>query len=297
MTTTGELVTNTLFDVKGFVAVVTGGGTGIGLMAAQGLAANGARVYIVGRRKEALDQAIKKYSGSVSGELRGIQADITNPKDVENLAKELESKEPKGVNILVNNAGVTLETEQKEQASNVDYTNAESVQKFLFGQGRQCWEQTLSTDLTSQHYVTASLLPALNTGRQHVTGHSSSVINISSISGTTKTHSSGQFAYAAAKAAFTQLTKQLAFTLHPLRIRVNAIEPGLFPSEMTTGDSDESQKSKLEGPGGKFPAARTGQEGDIASAVLYLGSRAGSYVNGEALHVDGGALLRSPSSA
>ncbi|KAF3894959.1 hypothetical protein GTR04_3256 [Trichophyton interdigitale] len=65
---------------------------------------------------------------------------------------------------------------------------------------------------------------------------------------------------------------------------------------MTTGGSDENQKSKLEGAGSKFPAGRTGQEADIANAVLYLGSRAGTFVNGETIHVDGGVLLQSPST-
>ncbi|KAK2864993.1 hypothetical protein FQN49_004015 [Arthroderma sp. PD_2] len=297
MTSTQDLAPSSLFDVSGFVAVVTGGGSGIGLMAAQGLLAGGARVYIVSRRKEVLDQVAKKYSQSGPGKIIGIKADINSSEDVENLVKELETQEPNGIDILINNAGVALEAEKKSQASSVDYSSAESVRSWLEGDGREVWQQTLTSNLTSHHFLTARLIPALDKGRRQVPGHSSSVINISSISGTMKTHSSGQYAYAASKAAFTHLSQQLAFTLHPLRIRVNCIEPGLFPSEMTAGGSDEDQKSKLEGAGQKFPAGRTGQESDIASAVLYLGSRAGTFVNGETIHVDGGALLQSPSTA
>ncbi|KAL1956558.1 hypothetical protein VTO42DRAFT_7029 [Malbranchea cinnamomea] len=185
-----------------------------------------------------------------------IQADITNPQDVENLAQEIEQREAGGINILINNAGVTKEKEQKEKSSSVDYENVDSVRSFLLGNGRESWHETLDSNLTSQHFVTAALLPALDKGRHLIKGHSSSVINISSISGTTTSHSGGQFAYAASKAAFTQLTKNLAYTLYPLRIRVNCIEPGVFPSEMTAGGSDENQKSKLEGMGEKFPAGK-----------------------------------------
>ncbi|GBF64984.1 rhamnolipids biosynthesis 3-oxoacyl-[acyl-carrier-protein] reductase [Trichophyton mentagrophytes] len=269
MTSTQDLTQNRLFDVKGFVAGVMGGGSGIGLMATQGLVAGGARVYI---------------------------ADINDPNDIENLAKELETREPKGINILINNAGVTQEAEKKSHASSVDYHPADSVRSWLEGNGRDVWQQTLASNLISHHFVTARLIPALDKGSSIIPGHSSSIINISSISGTVKSTSAGQYAYAASKAAFTHLSRQLAHTLYPLRIRVNCIEPGLFPSEMTIGGSDENQKSKIEGAGSKFPAGRTGQEADIARAVLYLGSRAGTFVNGESIHVDGGALLQSPST-
>ncbi|KAK2745688.1 hypothetical protein FQN57_003584 [Myotisia sp. PD_48] len=296
MASTQSLVLSSLFDVKGFVAVVTGGGTGIGLMATQSLVANGARVYIVGRRKEVLDQVVKKYSQSGPGSITSIRADTTDSKSVDELVNELEAKEPNGINILVNNAGISQEIDMKKTVPNVDYGSVASVRSFLLGAGRDAWQQTLSTNLTSHHFVTASLLPALENGRKNAPGHSSSVVNISSISGTTKTHSSGQFAYAASKAALTHHTRMLASTLHPLGIRVNCIEPGVFPSEMTAGGSDENQKSKI-GGGERFPANRNGEESDIASAILYLGSRAGNYVNGETIHVDGGALLQTPSAA
>ena len=170
------------------------------------------------------------------------------------LAKEIENRESGGINILINNAGITKEKEQKEKTSSVDSTSVDSVRTFLLGNGRQSWHETLDSNLTSQHFLTAALLPSLDKGRHLIKGHSSSVINISSISGVNKAHSSGQFAYAASKAAFSQLTRSLAYTLYPLRIRVNAIEPGVFPSEMTAGTSGEDQKSRLEGVGGNFPA-------------------------------------------
>ncbi|EFR04864.1 short chain dehydrogenase/reductase [Nannizzia gypsea CBS 118893] len=236
MISTKELTQHSLFDVKGFVAVVTGGGSGIGLMATQGLIAGGARVYIVSRRKEVLDEVAKKYSQTGQGGIIGIKADINYLNDVENLAKELEAKEPKGINILINNAGVTQEADKKSQVSSVDYHSADSVRSWLEGNGRDIWQQTLASNLTSHHFVTARLVPALDKGSSIIPGHSSSIINISSISGTVKSTSSGQFAYAASKAAFTHLSRQLAYTLYPLH---------------------ENQKSKIEGAGHKFPAGMT----------------------------------------
>jgi NAD(P)-dependent dehydrogenase (short-subunit alcohol dehydrogenase family) len=185
-----------------------------------------------------------------------IQADITNPKDVDALADELKNREPNGINILVNNAGISLEAEKKNQTSTLDFNNADAVRSWLIGEGRDIWHQTLSSNLISHHFVTATLLPLLSKGSQSTPGHSSSVLNISSISGTSKTPSGGQFAYSVSKAALTHLTKELAACLHPLRIRFNCIEPGIFPSEMTTGESDDKQKSKFgEGVGEKFPAS------------------------------------------
>lgn len=149
---------------------------------------------------------------------------------------------------------MTQEAEKKGHASSVDFHSADSARSWLEGNGRDVWQQTLASNLISHHFVTARLIPALDKGSSIVPGYSSSIINISSISGTVKSTSAGQYAYAASKAAFTHLSRQLAHTLYPLRIRVNCIEPGLFPSEMTTGGSDENQKSKIEGAGSKFPA-------------------------------------------
>jgi NAD(P)-dependent dehydrogenase (short-subunit alcohol dehydrogenase family) len=183
-----------------------------------------------------------------------IQADITDSKDVNGLAEELGKREPNGINILVNNAGISLEGEKRNQAATLDFESADAVSSWLAGEGRDIWHQTFSLNVTAHHFVTAALLPLLSKGSRSTLGHSSCIINISSIAGTTKTHSGGQFAYSASKAALTHLTQELAYTLHPLRIRANCIEPGLFPSEMTAGESDEKQKSRLEGAGQKFPA-------------------------------------------
>lgn len=96
---------NSLFDVSHVTAVVTGGGTGIGLMITQALVANGAKVYITGRREETLKQTAELYSTG-PGSIHVIQADVSDKNDVLKIAKELETKEPKGIQLLVNNAGI-----------------------------------------------------------------------------------------------------------------------------------------------------------------------------------------------
>lgn len=160
---------------------------------------------------------------------------------------------------MINNAGQTLEKDSYEAASQVDFTCPKSVSEWLVKEGQDAWQQTFQINVIAHFFVTAALLKSLNKGRENTPGHSSSVINISSIAGSTKTHSGGQFAYSSSKAAVSQLTRNLAYTLTSLRIRVNGIAPGLFPSEMTTGTSDEHQKSEIKGDGGKFPAGEFSQ--------------------------------------
>jgi len=107
-----ELTSQALFDVSHITAIVTGGATGIGLMITQALVANGAKVYITGRRQEALDSAVQQYSTG-SGSIHALTGDISDKEDVIRLAKEIGSKEPKGIHLLVNNAGIARDENTK----------------------------------------------------------------------------------------------------------------------------------------------------------------------------------------
>lgn len=115
-----------------------------------------------------------------------------------------------------------------------------------------------------------------------------------------KGSSGGQFAYSASKSAFNHLTQMLATTFMELdaKVRVNAIAPAVFPSEMTAGKSGQDQKtssSELGDSGKSYPARRPGKEEDVASAVLYLGGPGGVFVNGQVVRLDGGNLLKQPT--
>ena len=296
------LLASNLFSVKEYVAIVTGGGTGIGLMIAQTLCANGAKVYITGRRQEALDTVVKHYSGKcgnkdICGEIVGLMCDITKREELQKLCEEIAKREPQGVHILVNNAGVALEEgyTKLEGKEEVDFSNAESLSKWLLRGDQTTWAQTFDTNVTAQFFVAAMFLPQLEKARKNTPGYSPVVINIASISGVMKGSSKGQFAYATSKAALLHLTQMLGTILTKAKIRVNCIAPGLFPSEMTTGESDETNKSIIE-KSLNCPAGRPGTEEDMAAAVLYLTGIGGVYVNGQTLYPDGGMVLSNPAT-
>lgn len=239
-----ELRASNLFSVKGFTAVVTGGGTGIGLMITQALVANGAKVYITGRREDALERVVEKYN-SGPGSIVALPGDISSKDDVKRLAGELVSREGK-LHLLVNNAGIARDNDTRfSTVGKPDFEDATSISEHMMRSQPEQWEETFRTNITAQYFTTAALLPLLAKGREITPGYTSSVVNIASISGVMKGTSGGQFAYATSKAGFIHLTRMMATTFASAKIRVNCIAPGIFPSEMTAGSSGDDQKSKL----------------------------------------------------
>ncbi|KAI5801284.1 short chain dehydrogenase/reductase [Geopyxis carbonaria] len=298
-----DLVHSKLFSVSGFKAVVTGGGTGIGLMITQALVANGATVYITGRRPEALNKVKELYSGKGGdspGTIIPMVCDIRDKSALEKLAKDISEKEPKGLNLLVNNAGIAREKKSTafRNVPDLDFTSVDAIAKHLWTTGSpQEWAETFETNVTAQFFTSVAFLPLLALGTQSTPGYSSSIVNITSISGVLKSSSGGQFAYSASKAAFLQQTQNMAALLAKAKIRVNSIAPGVFPSEMTADKSGEDQKSMLEGMGQSLPAGRTGDDKDMAAAILYLAGPGGVFLNGQVLYPDGGNILTSPARA
>ncbi|KAE8152584.1 short chain dehydrogenase/reductase family [Aspergillus avenaceus] len=276
-----------LFNVKGKVALVTGGGSGIGLMATQALAVNGAKVYISGRSSEKLDRVTELYRKNLPGQIIPITADITDKSSVDKLVKEVSSRE-KYLSILINNAGIS------SQKQNTELEDPEELRKELFENTLDVkeWDDVYRTNVTQLFMTTSAFLPLLQKGSEQEEGWSSTVINITSISGIIKV-AQHHFAYNASKAASIHLTKMLAheITSSGLRIRVNNIAPGVFPSEMTAGKSDEKQKSGIpkEKYEGKVPAARPGKDEDMANAVLFTTTN--QYLTGQTVVVDGGYVL------
>lgn len=279
---------NSLFDLKGRVALVTGGGSGIGLMITQALAANGAKVYIVGRTQEKLDKVVETYNKEIEGSIIPLQGDVTKKDDVARLVKEVESREP-CLCILVNNAGISSETVQPESSS------ATEMKQNLFDTSKttaQDWLATYETDVVSLYFTTAAFLPLLQRSSERHPHWSGTVVNITSISGLIKT-AQHHFAYNAAKGAAQHLTRMLASEIASAghKVRVNALAPGVFPSEMTAGESDEFQKSHIEKEKyeEKVPAGRPGRDIDMAQGVL--GLVCNQYIDGHTLVVDGGYVL------
>ncbi|KAL7934051.1 NAD(P)-binding protein [Trichoderma chlorosporum] len=289
MANTNALHAQSLFDLSGKVALVTGGGSGIGLMAAQALAANGAKVYICGRTKEKLETAASTHGKGAAGEIIPIQADVNSKQGIEALVNELKGRE-ECLCILVNNAGVS-----SAKFTTAEAHSAEELKKSLFDSDDATfddWIDVYRTNVAAMYFTTAAFLPLLQNSTETHPGWSSIVINITSISGLIKT-SQHHFSYNASKGAAEHLTRMMAaeFAAAGLKIRVNSIAPGVFPSEMTTGESNEDQKSQLDKT--KFedmiPGSRPGKDEDMAQAVLFLAGN--QFVNGQRVVVDGGHTL------
>lgn len=193
-----DLKISKLFDVSKIKAVVTGGGTGIGLMITQALATNGATVYITGRRKEALEKVVSEY-GSTQGKIVAVPGDITSKDECLRLAKEIEQQEPNGIHLLVNNAGIARDDNTKlSNNSPDDWEDADALSKHMLESDPSSWASTFETNVTSQFFMAAALVPLLAKANKNPwepfagLKYTSSIVNITSISGLMKGSSSGK---------------------------------------------------------------------------------------------------------
>lgn len=229
MADTHQFDASKLFGVEGFVAVVTGGGTGIGLMATQALSANGAKVYITGRRKEVLENAAKSHQpANGKGQIIPIgPCDVTSKEDLEKLVADIGKKE-KYINLLVCNAGIS------GPKADPEYSGAEDLKERLWNnEDFASWGENYNTNVTSVYFTTVAFLPLLQAAirpKGPLEPYSTSVITISSMSGIMR-HAQGHFAYNTAKGGTVQLTKLMSSEFQKAEIRVNSIAPGYFPSE------------------------------------------------------------------
>ncbi|KAF2846218.1 NAD(P)-binding protein [Plenodomus tracheiphilus IPT5] len=290
-----ELKSSKLFDVSHVTALVTGGSTGIGLMITQALVANGAKVYITSRRDEVLKKTEELYNDG-PGQIIPLQGDVSEKDDVKRLYDELCLKEPNGIQLLVNNAGIARDDNTKfSSAGQPDMGDPQAISDHFLKSQPENWADTMKTNVGSIFWMSMTFLPLLAKGGKVTPGYSSQIINVSSISGYMKGSSSGQFAYASSKAAATHLGRMLATTFIGTKVRVNTIAPGVFPSEMTTGTSDENNKSEIKSEMSN-PAGRPGKDTDMAATVLFLAGPGGVFYNEQVLYPDGGNTLSQPSA-
>ena len=245
-----------LFSLKGRTVLITGGSRGIGRMIAEGFLAQGARVYISARKAEACDQAAKELSAF--GHCVSLPADVSTLDGAKALVQAY-AKHEKSLDILVNNAGAAWSAPYDEFPESG-------------------WDKVVDLNLKTPFFLTQALTPML---RQAATDHLAKVINIASIDGIS-VNPQETYSYAASKAGLIQLTRRMALRLAPERIAVSAIAPGAFASDMNKDARDHGDEIK-----GRIPAGRIGEPEDMAGAAIYLASRAGDYVMGSTLVVDG----------
>lgn len=158
---------------------------------------------------------------------------MSDKSDIQRLADEVSKKEPKGIQLLVNNAGIARDDPTKFSTNGQpDMKDAQAISSHFLKSEPQSWADTFQTNVTGHYFMSMAFLPLLAKGGEATPGYSSSIVNVSSISGAMKGSSNGQFAYACSKAADTHLMRMLASTFKDTKVRVNCIAPGLFPSEV-----------------------------------------------------------------
>nr|XP_019047279.1 hypothetical protein I302_03888 [Kwoniella bestiolae CBS 10118]OCF26209.1 hypothetical protein I302_03888 [Kwoniella bestiolae CBS 10118] len=274
-----------IFGVKGKIVVVTGGGTGLGKAITAGFANNGAKVYITGRRLEVLQGAAKE----IGGDIVTIQGDVSTKEGCKAIADAVKAKEEKasgGIDVLINCAGVIRGW--KTPIENHD--DPDQVADLLWeGQDDDDFNYSNSINVNGVYFITAALVPLLRKS------DFPSVTVIASIAGLANQRAMGTVSYGVTKATI-HLGKLLAGRLHPMKIRVNTICPGIFPSEMTgKNESREGHEYNLAEGAAKAAkrstAGRPGLPEEIVGPVLLLSTRAGGYIDGALLTVDGGRLM------
>ena len=250
-----------IFSLQGRVALVTGASSGLGTQFAKALADNGAAVALVARRADRLAD-MKKAIEAAGGRAVAIEADVT---DRAAMLRAFDATEAAfgTVTILVNNAGIAQSSKRA-----IEVTAEE-------------WRKVLSVDLDAVFYNAQEAARRMLAAKQP-----GAIINIASVLGFGV--SKGVAAYATAKAAVVQVTKALAVELAFKGVRVNAIAPGWFVTEINdkflAGEAGEALKRAI-------PAGRFGKDGDLDGALLLLASDAGSFITGATIVVDGGQVV------
>lgn len=252
--------TQDLFSLAGRTALVTGGSRGIGRMIAEGFLAQGARVYISARKSEACHAAAQEMSAL--GHCVALPADVSSVAGAQALADAFVALEPQ-LDILVNNAGAAWGAPFDEFPESG-------------------WDKVVDLNMKAPFFLTQALAAPLRLAAQR---HPAKVINIASIDGQ-GVNPMETYSYAASKAGLIHLTRRMALRMIEDNIVVSAIAPGAFASEMNRAARDEAEQVAR-----RVPARRIGQPEDMAGAAIYLASRAGDYVVGATLTVDGGVLL------
>lgn len=261
---TGEplMDTSELFSLEGRVALITGGSRGIGAMIAEGFVAAGCRVYISARTADDLAATAERLAG-YPGECVAVVGDVSSLAGIDQLVADVAAVEDT-LDVLVNNAAI------QTRAPIPEFTE-------------QQWDDVIDLNLKAAFFTVQRFLPMLSRGASPE--QRAKVINISSITAE-KTGAAQDYSYRAAKAGLNQLTRMLGKDLARRHINVTAIAPGFFETAMTAFMFDD--EALYERFTRTNPIPREGRAEEIAGLAIYLASRAGDYVTGAVIDIDGG---------
>ncbi len=253
------------FDFTGRVAIVTGGGTGIGAATATLLARLGAHLAIAARKADRLETAASRISQLSGSRCLAVPTDVRDEEQVANLIQRVVEHYGR-LDILINNAGGAVLSPLKEVTTKM-------------------WERSFALNVHGAYYCTREA------GRHFMTQRSGVIVNVSSLAGVHGTK--GAAPYSAAKAALQMFTRVAAAEWGPHGIRINCVAPGMILSEIT---EEHLRSSNIDMAAGiaNFPLRRAGRPEDVANAIAFLASDAASYITGETLVVGGGPVMGGP---
>jgi NAD(P)-dependent dehydrogenase (short-subunit alcohol dehydrogenase family) len=256
-----------LFSLDGRVALVTGGSRGIGRMIAAGFLSQGAaKVYITARKAAACEATAQQLSAEYAGECIALPIDISTMDGIAMLAAEIGKREAK-LDILINNAGAAWAADFDEFPESG-------------------WDKVMTLNVKTPFFLTKALAPLLRAAAS--AERPAKVINIASIDGIF-VNPLETYSYAASKSGLIHLTRRMAARLIRDHVVVSAIAPGPFQSDMNKAARDHADAVAA-----RVPAGRIGEDADMAGAAIYLASRAGNYVVGTTIAVDGGIVYANP---
>ncbi|KAI2626987.1 short-chain dehydrogenase [Hypomontagnella submonticulosa] len=293
---------STLFKVEGMVAVISGGGSGLGLMMAKALAGAGAKkVYILGRRQATLETAATAHPS-----ISPIVCDVTSKESLQ-AAVDVIAREVGFVNLVIANSGAMGPIKSFDPTANI-----QQLRKSMFDEVTvEEFTGVFNVNVTGAYFTMLAFLELLDAGNKNalkggfgaplkagskVPSIQSQVIVVGSVGSFSRQWHTPP-AYAGSKSAIVQMASHAATGLAQYQIRVNTLEPGFFPSEMADAlISGRDPETEELGHEAFMPARRFGTEEEMGGTILYLTSRAGAYCNGLNLLNDGGRLAVVPST-